>query len=61
MEHEASLLHSQVPITYPYPEPDRSNFFTLSCRLLTNFQLEQFNVKNFSILLTEFIYVYRTK
>jgi hypothetical protein len=61
MEPEASLLHSQVPATCPYPEPDRSNLFTLPCRLFINFQLEQFNVKNFCIVPTEFIYVYRTK
>ena len=25
MEPEGSLPHSQVPTTYPYPEPDQSN------------------------------------
>jgi len=61
MEPKASLPHSKLPATCPYPEPDRSSFFTLSCRLLINFQLEQFNLKNVCIAPTEFIYVYRTK
>jgi len=25
MEPEGSLSHSQVPATYPYPEPDQSS------------------------------------
>jgi len=61
MEPEASLPHSQVPATCSYPEPDRSNFFTLPCRLLINFQLEQSKVNNFCTVPTKFIYVHHTK
>jgi hypothetical protein len=30
MEHELSLLCSQVPVSYPYPEPDQSSPRTLA-------------------------------
>jgi hypothetical protein len=35
MEREGSLPHSQVPATYPYPEPARSSPYLLTHNLHT--------------------------
>ena len=39
MEPECSLLHSKVPATCPYPEPDQSNSCSQFCLLKNNFNI----------------------